>query len=238
MFFDKFDNKTVIKGTLVAIDPIHIGSSADSQLDPTAVDSSVLKDSTGRAVIPGSSLKGVMRSYFEAVVRGIYGSDAVCDILDKKGYCTYRITKSLKDNANISLKEKSEKIYENSCIVCRLFGGRDMAGKLQFKDSFLIDEPIYEFRDGVGIDRETGAASKGVKYDFEIVPKGARFDFCLIAENLDSEQEKQLEFLIDQLKSGEIAVGGKTTRGLGRIKLCDEKIERTDADAIKARLGL
>lgn len=129
--------------------------------------------------------------------------------------------------------------YEESCEVCKLFGGRGTASKLQFKDcNFIGEKCIYEYRDGVGIDRKTGAAKSGVKYNFEIIPKGSKFNFILIAENLDEPQKKYLDYIIKTLESGELSVGGKTSRGLGRISLEVTEKNEMNADSLKALLGL
>ena len=37
MLFDKFQNRTIIKGTLEAVDPIHIGASEKNSLNPTEI---------------------------------------------------------------------------------------------------------------------------------------------------------------------------------------------------------
>ena len=234
MLFDRFENKYILKGILVALDPIHIGSSAKSTLDPVDVDSAVLKDSRGYPVIPGSSVKGVVRSWFESVLRGA-GVD-VCDVLDNKNCCTVKGEKERKKCDD--LRKKAEMAYESSCDVCRLFGGRELAGKLQFKDSYLIGMPSFEFRDGVGIDRKTGAAKGGAKYDFEIISKDSEVSFYLTAENLDEKQKKYFDFIVEGLRSGELSVGGKTSRGLGRFAVKDIVIETITADDMKKRLGL
>ena len=226
MLYTEFDNKTIIKGTLTAIDPIHIGAASKDSLDPTELDSPVLKDSFGNPIIPGSSLKGVVRSRFEAIMRSI-GVKA-CDINENKKNCMNEdAVKAIKNDKSLSLIDKAQLYYDKSCEVCKLFGGRQFAGKVQIKDCYYIgDSPcLYEKRDGVGIDRKTGAAKRGAKYDFEIIPKGTKFDFELIAENLDEIQKKYLKLILDMLcgigitDDDYISVGGKTTRGLGRIKL-------------------
>ncbi len=234
MLFDTFENKYILKGVLVAVDPIHIGTSNKSSLDPVDVDSSVLKDSRGYPVIPGSSVKGVVRSWFESVLRGagVY----VCDVLDKYKYCTKSHENEIKNEKKD--KEKAELAYKYSCEACRLFGGREIAGKIQFKDCYLIGEPSFELRDGVGIDRETGAAKGSAKYDFEIISKDSEFSFYLTAENLDKNQQKYFDFIVEGLKSGDLSVGGMTTRGLGRFKVKDVEIEAVTKDDIKKRLGL
>ncbi len=234
MLFDTFENKYILKGVLVAVDPIHIGSSAKSSLDPVDVDSSVLKDSRGYPVIPGSSVKGVVRSWFESVLRG--AGVNVCDVLDKNNYCTKKYEKEIKDEKRD--KEKGKLAYEHSCEACRLFGGREIAGKIQFKDCYLIGEPSFELRDGVGIDRETGAAKTNAKYDFEIISKDSEFSFYLTAENLDEKQQKYFDFIVESLKSGDLSIGGMTTRGLGRFKVKDIEVEALTKSDIKKRLGL
>ncbi|WP_310603141.1 type III CRISPR-associated RAMP protein Csx7 [Anaerosporobacter sp.] len=240
MTFETFNKKHIIKGEFLTIDPIHIGASNNDPLDPTAFDNPVLKDQKGNPIIPGSSIKGVVRSYFEAVLRGI--EKEVCNIFEvNDSRC---ITKSdardLKKKYKENPTELANQLYKKSCVVCQLFGGREVAGKLQFKDSCYIGEQIiYEKRDGVGIDRNTGAARRGAKYDFEIVPKGSRFDFYMIAENLDEEQEKYLEFIKRYLQSGDMSIGGKSTRGLGRIKLVKiDDSEKRDIEWLKQQLGM
>lgn len=247
MLFDKFENRTIIKGTLEAVDPIHIGSSDKNSLNPTEIDMSVLKDHLGNPVIPGSSIKGAVRNYFESVMRSIHPNDIkkACNVLEDKYSCiTNDKTRQLKYQITDEV-ELSKEFYNQSCEVCRLFGGKNIAGKLQFKDCmFKGDKPIYEYRDGVAIDRDTGTAKQGAKYDFEIVAKGTQFDFYMIAENLDDIQQKQLDFIIKLLEGkvitegNYISIGGKTTRGMGRIKLIDYTITTTTVEDLKKKFNL
>lgn len=235
MLFDVFDNRTIVTGELVALDPIHIGSSAKESLNPIELDSPVLKDAMGNPVIPGSSIKGVVRSQFERVMRSLVpdGSGS-CGVFGKENCLTPEEKKHL----------TPEQLYEKSCQTCRLFGGIAVAGKLRFKDASYISQNgkvcQYEKRDGVGIDRDTGAAAGSAKFDYEIVPRGSRFRFALIAENLDAEQKKQLEFIVALLEGTLIpddylAFGGKTTRGLGRMRLENTHTETVDQAAIMAK---
>lgn len=230
MLFDVFDNRTIVTGELVALDPIHIGSSAKESLNPIELDSPVLKDAAGNPVIPGSSIKGVVRSQFERVMRSLTpGKQGSCGVFGDDNCLTNQDKKALANNP--------DQLYAKSCQTCRLFGGIAVAGKLRFKDAAYISQNgkacQYEKRDGVGIDRDTGAAAGSAKFDYEIVPRGSRFQFTLIAENLDSEQKKQLEFVTALLEGTLIpgdylAFGGKTTRGLGRMRLENVKIETAD----------
>lgn len=246
MLYNKFENKTIVKGILEAVDPVHIGASAKNTLNPNDVDSSVLKDNNGNPVIPGSSIKGVVRSKFEAVLRSLNNENIrVCDIFNTKDptCITNEDAKIINKDKNKDDYKKAALLYEKSCDVCRIFGGREIAGKLQFKDCFFIGEKCnYERRDGVAIDRKTGAAKRGAKYDFEVIPKGTEFDFMLIAENLDEQQMKYLDFIIKLIEGtlidGDyIAVGGKTSRGMGRIRLKNCHIDEITKESLAEKFG-
>lgn len=247
MLFNKFQNRTIIKGTLEAVDPIHIGASEKNSLNPTEIDSPVLKDHFGNPVIPGSSIKGVVRSYFESVMRSLYPNDIkkACNVLEDTQCCiSNKDYETFKNNCK-DVAKLSNEIYHESCEVCRLFGGKAIAGKIQFKDCmFKGDKPIYEHRDGVAIDRDTGTAKNKAKYDFEVVAKGTQFDFFMIAENLDEAQQNQLNFIIKLLEGNSvidgdyISIGGKTTRGMGRVKLIDCTKTTVTANDLKQKFSL
>ncbi len=249
MLYNSFQNRTIITGVIEAIDPIHIGAASKESLNPVDLDMHVLKDAAGNPVIPGSSLKGVVRSRFEAILRTLGKSVRVCDIFNEydESCTSKKVINDVRKDKKKSDEEKAECLYEKSCTVCKLFGGRAIAGKLRFKDCNYIGEKfVPERRDGVGIDRDTGAAKDRAKYDFEIIPKGSRFDFTLIAENLDKEQMPYLDFILDMLQGNGItegdyiSIGGKTTRGLGRIRLVitgrDDITAEKMRDHIRARL--
>ncbi|MBF2056634.1 MAG: hypothetical protein IGQ45_05280 [Cyanobacterium sp. T60_A2020_053] len=99
----------------------------------------------------------------------------------------------------------------------------------------VINSTIMEIRDGVAIDRYSGTASDGMKFDRAILPKGVTIPLSLIFErdNTLSESDWQdyqnlFAQLICALKEGEIYLGAAKSRGLGRVKLYDEKVIEED----------
>ena len=56
---------------------------------------------------------------------------------------------------------------------------RGDASLVQVDDA--VAEPALDHRDGVAIDRDTGAAADGFLYEREVVPSGTRFSFRLTA---------------------------------------------------------
>lgn len=246
--FNEFINRIIISGTVKALKPICIGAGEEG-FEPTHVKSPALKDARGYPIIPGSSLKGVLRANIERII-GSFGNNlslTACNILDENSeeclrHSNYkeRIEKDLGDiEESKKLFERAKLIYENSCDVCKLFGGRYLASKIQIKDLNFKEtpgaRPFFEIRDGIGIDRDTGTTRNGAKFDYEIVPAGTEFDFYMVVENLDDNQMLLLDIIKGMLQSGEICVGGKISRGMGNIKLIieKEKVIKSFEDLIK-----
>lgn len=114
----------------------------------------------------------------------------------------------------------------------------------QYKDIDSGESPLPR-RHGVGIDRTTGAASDGVLYEHEFLPRGTRFTIRITAEGRDDEsmENKQskgipgpassdsvknlLEFIVDVLESGAVSLGGRTGSGQGTIQVIGPKLRRT-----------
>lgn len=240
MTFDKFISRVTIRGRLVAETGLHIGSGSVS-LDPSATDSPVIRDVAGRPFIPGSSLKGALRAHIESLVRGLCrpGFES-CDPLTDP--CISRdAIELIKNNLDIEAKDKNDsldrakydrlltdKIIGQSCIVCRLFGSPWLAAHTLIKDLF-VDESWQmrriELRDGVGIDRDTETARQGIKYDFEVVPSTTEFEMVIVVENASDDLFGLLALGMREMEQGRVALGGKTTRGLGGVRLKLEEIE-------------
>jgi CRISPR-associated protein Csm3 len=126
--------------------------------------------------------------------------------------------------------ELSRRVFEKSCTACRLFGSPWFASRLSFKDAILInwDELLIatQIRDGVAIDRDLGAARSRAKYDFEVVVPGACFEVEILAENLEDWEIGFLLAVLRLWQEGNLAIGGKTTRGPGWGVLRDLKLSR------------
>ena len=105
------------------------------------------------------------------------------------------------------------------------------------------DDIIPEIRDGVAIDRYSGTAANGMKYDRQILPKGTKLKLELLLECSAHSKEdtygnsspavNQLSFLIKALESGKIRLGASKTRGLGKVKLenteiCNDIVNKKD----------
>ncbi len=84
-----------------------------------------------------------------------------------------------------------------------------------------------DIRDGVKLNNITKTAQDTSKYDYEIINTGSLFEFRMEAisrENSDNMViEAILSGIIAILKTSELRIGAKTSRGFGRVKLTETK---------------
>jgi CRISPR-associated RAMP protein (TIGR02581 family) len=216
---------------------LHIGSGwGDARTDAT-----VVKDLHGHPLIPGSSLKGALRSAVEQLVVSVLGVSS-CQLSDAAGV---RCISTDADWLQAYNELRSRGVTEADllafldgrvCDTCHLFGSVATASRLTVSDLPLATQDYAtEVRHGVGIDRDTETAREGVKFDFETVPSSRSFSLEM---TLDAPSEKDLGLLaagLRELELGMIPLGGNTSRGPGRCRLEIERIVRVD---LSSREGL
>lgn len=108
----------------------------------------------------------------------------------------------------------------------RLFGHivpgteRGDASLLQVDNA--VAEAALGHRDGVAIDRGSGAAAGGFLYEREVVPAGTRFSFRLTAHESragGARVDEAVSCLVAVLAAGRITFGARRSTGLGRMRL-------------------
>lgn len=237
--FDKLEDKYIITGILRCTTGIFIGGNSNA-FEPHAIDNIVIKDSRGLPFIPGSSLKGVLRSYLERVLRSVGNNVCMVPKLCSEKYNSKekrkRLLESLKDK-NTNKNETvilSQEIYNNLCEICHLFGSEVTAAKLSIRDLKIIEESFkgFEFRTGNSINRDKNKAEQGHLYEMEIVPADTLFDMKLVLENPDDKDLKNTVFLLKSMMQGDLSIGGKTSRGLGGFIIENINIQKISKDNI------
>ena len=171
--------------------------------------------------IPGSSLKGVLRSHAERLARSMtVAGDAACNIVAQPGDpdppCWHELGEP---DAPRRQQVPAHQIYPKLCAACKLFGSPYLAGRLGISDAYLVNPPgdgPLPRRDGVGIDRRRGDAAEGAKYEYEFWDGGA-FQAQVRVRNFELWQLGWLAHLLHGWQAGEIPVGFGTRRGLGRV---------------------
>jgi len=183
--------------------------------------------------LPGSSLKGVFRSHIEKIV-GSLKPRVVCypfegnddkqadlsqrqrDYRDSCGGMFTQFSKRSDENRKL-LEERTDLVYAASCPTCRLFGSTGFIGRLAISDAYLASNEIKEQRDGVGIDRLTGGASHGAKFELEVVSTGVVFETDIHLRNFEIWQLGMLFVVLQDMEDELIRIGSGRSRGLGKV---------------------
>ncbi|ACY18068.1 type III CRISPR-associated RAMP protein Csx7 [Haliangium ochraceum] len=228
--FHSLRERLRLQGKLSTRTALRVGSSAGGDFD--TADLPIMRDADGRPFLPGASLKGVVRSTVEALLRGASGPARreadlwACD--------PFAMERDAKQHA-CGYHEPGRRKHHNTeqhCAACRLFGSHLVASHARFCDALLVSSerriPI-ETRDGVAIDRDLGTVHGGKKYDFEVVSPGASFAIEVFVDNPTDWLLGLLVMGFDQLSEGFSALGGFTSRGLGRVELSWSSLTRIDA---------
>jgi CRISPR-associated RAMP protein (TIGR02581 family) len=175
--------------------------------------------------LPGSSLKGVLRSHCEKICRTLR-TDPVPVCLP---YMEERHARTPEDQAQISCGHyldgvSSWRAYALSCPACRLFGSLKFTGRCSTSDAYVDGHFAEEKRDGVAIDRVTGGAAAGAKYDLQVLVKG-EFTTTLDVRNFERWQLGLLGLALADMEDGLVRLGSGKSRGLGRFKATVERLE-------------
>ncbi|MDI3517534.1 MAG: hypothetical protein PWP09_1600 [Thermotogota bacterium] len=219
--------------------------SGDTPVDPTVPDMAFVRIPTpfGETVyIPGSSLKGVMRSHAAQLLAGV-GKD-ICAISVANGDCGNKAVNGEK----VMNIDSGVLRYQHSCHVCRTFGSTALASVVRVADFFPYpyDAPEEEkkkkiseiskmlgFKTGIKIDPKSGTVQSRALYTAEIL-SGGRFYGELVLKNPEIWQLGLIFKVIEDMNNGVVRLGHMSTRGLGKVKVTIEEVfvETTSSDGI------
>ena len=219
-----FIGKLVLEGEITCQTGLHIGAGKGS-LEIGGADNPVVKDAFGIPYIPGSSLRGRLRSLLEQTMGLAVPSELV--YLSKRRGQEVRIHQSERPDDEICL------IFgRNSGRMERVAGETSESSaatpaRLTIYDAPLVvdsitpqmrenlDDELTEVKSENAVDRITSQANPRT---LERVPAGARLRFRLVFDVLCNEDKPLLGRVAEGLRLLEDdALGGGGSRGNGRI---------------------
>ncbi len=209
--FKNLRNEARIFFWLHTAGPLLIKGPDQPGLDPLQPDMSFVRAwRNGREVpyIPGSSLKGVLRSRAEQIIRALAPNRMVIPDPFQRG----------RDD---EMKDKpGDYRYYASDPVTQLFGQTYLAGRLRCADAFPVEDRPLQLneRNHVAINRITGATQGKALFNPEVVEEGT-FAAEISLTNFAVWQLKLLGALLQDLDDGFLLLGGSTTRGYGRVRV-------------------
>ncbi len=225
----KFQGKLVIEADLTCETGLHIGAGKGS-LEIGGADNPVVKDAFGRPYVPGSSLRGKLRSLLEQA-SGLNPASMV--YLSRRRGQEVRIHQTDKPNDEICLlfgrnPQRSERVSGESQD-----GGVATPARLAVFDAPLdpdsitaqmrenLDDELTEVKSENAVDRIT---SQGSPRTLERVPAGARFKVRLVLDILCDEDKDLVAKVAEGLRMLEDdSLGGGGSRGNGRVKFSSVK---------------
>lgn len=214
----QLNKKIIIKGEIIAESGIMVGGSTSS-FEIGGTDKQVIRNPINKLpYIPGSSLKGKMRSLLELNQgtisvdnKGIYGPT------HRPGNIAAQLFGHIKHSEN------GKKSQQASRIIVR---DAQITNENEFSDTELL---YTEVKAENSIDRITSAANPRF---FERVPKGAKFELNIVI-NVFSHDQRGGEFLkytFDALKLvQDDYLGGGGSRGNGQISFNITSVEERSA---------
>ena len=228
-FFQNWQGKVMISGCLEAVTGLHIGGS-QTGIDIGGVDNIIIRQQPDeRPYIPGSSLKGKMRSLTERA----------------------RNKSLIKLPGSTIQQHQCDNEEAEACEVCKVFGlpgqkKNSQPTRLIVRDGKLLDElyvtepdgkrklqnwddsdvstdmPFSEVKNEVAIDRITSAA---MPRPVERVPAGARFSYDMVFDIFEDADKDHLGLVFESMRLLENDyLGGYGSRGSGQIRFESVKI--------------
>ncbi|MBE8540202.1 type III-A CRISPR-associated RAMP protein Csm3 [Geoglobus acetivorans] len=224
--------KIILKGKIKLKTGLHIGAQTEA-IEIGGVDNPILKDpNTGMPYIPGSSLKGKLRSLFEKDKINDYPPELRGPPpKDEKDKSKYFLNRNIGTSSNpIWIHVHEEYDTAKTCEICRLFGSSgktNYPSRTIFRDAHLINEKsleeVIEIKTETAIDRITSAANPR---PMERVVPGAEFEFEIVY-NIENQDEKRedIKNLISLMKTLEDDyLGGSGSRGYGKVEFRITKV--------------
>jgi len=243
----KLTGKIIISGTITATTGLHIGGSKSS-LDIGGVDLNVIKTRRGVPFIPGSSLKGKLRSMLAKTENSIAVSKR--EIKNEKPH-------ELRDRFGRYVTD------EEVPFIIQLFGEagdnekQSEITRVLVRDAYM-DEAKFDEKFGKSteyadikwentIDRKTGTAKH--PRQLERVPAGSAFNFELVYDLYDDANEaygsgdktklqKHLWALDTAMRLlQDDYIGGHGSRGYGRIEFSEVNVDQRNVGEDQYKSG-
>jgi len=221
----KLIGKLILEGQLHCQTGLHIGAGKGS-LEIGGADNPVVKDSFGRPYVPGSSLRGRLRSLLEHA-HGLTVPAELVYLSRRKGQ-EVRIHQSDRPNDEICLlfgrnpgrmdRVSGDALEANSASPARLtvYDAPLDPESITPQMRENLDDELTEVKSENAIDRITSQANPRT---LERVPAGARFNFRLVLDILCEEDKTLPAVLLEGLRLLEDdTLGGGGSRGSGRVR--------------------
>lgn len=221
----KIYNEAIINFKFSPDLPILIKSGHEEITGPDMVFVKTMRNGKFEPFIPGSSIKGMLRSYAEKIARTL-NEEAACIpyVTIKEARSDRSLLKYISCGELFKAKYGKKDphtydVYRDSCPICKLFGSTYFIGRLETSDAYIEQGSPYalEERHGVGIDRFTGGVAKRANFSLQVLSRGT-FTSSLRVRNFELWQLSLALISLKDFLNGFVRIGYGKSRGLGKVK--------------------
>jgi len=226
-----------LTGEIELLSGLHIGG-GDDTMKIGGIDNGVIKDiNSDNPYIPGSSLKGKMRSLLEwniGVVNLKRDKDGKEDGQPLNSSHIWKRDKDKKfiKDSFVDIAFKDNNFLDKAKTLLKIFGDKEgefSITRISVGDCYLSDSAknmkLSEAKYENVINRQNGTAQH--PRQIERVPAGVRFNFDIRLKILDQDNEDEFKKMVEKgLDLIEMDyLGGSGSRGYGRVKFINRKWE-------------
>lgn len=221
----QFKENLIVSGHIICDTGLHVGG-ANESIEIGGIDNIIIRDAISEnPFIPGSSLKGKMRSLME-----LNDPDSSRNIINTDG----------------------KPCKCGKCLPCKIFGtsADEIAPEKQMGPTRTIFRDAFPTEGTLEMWKESQEVVKGaeVKYENTInrinseanprpserVPKGSKFNFEIVYSVYEDEDIENFKGLFEAMMLVEDSyIGGSGTRGYGKISFEDISVVKRTSDYYK-----
>lgn len=232
--FDMFSNRWEITGKITLVTPLRIGggqnSGAYSLSQSPVLLSYDAQTQTAQPYVPGSSLKGVLRSTMERIIRTLNENESCIAVGERRA-------------VNNMLCGKSD------CVPCSIFGSQKSGASIRVQDAHLCDDVRF----GDVLDERPHCAteydSRSDPYEMQMVRRGnfkvpktilrmeevvaanTSFDLNINIDNVNDRYVGLLLLVLEEFNYKRCHLGGGISRGHGFADVEDIKVIKKTIDS-------
>ena len=232
--FDMFSNRWEITGKITLVTPLRIGggqnAGAYSLSQSPVLLSYDAQTQTAQPYVPGSSLKGVLRSTMERIIRTLNENKSCVAVGERR-------------TVNNVLCGKS------NCVPCSIFGSQKSGASIRVQDAYLCDDvrfgdvlderphcaTVYDSRsDPYEMQMERRGNFKVPKTILrmeEVVAANTSFDLSINIDNVDNRDVGLLLLALGEFDHKRCYLGGGVSRGHGFADIEELKVIKKTVDS-------
>lgn len=181
-----------------------------------------------KPILPGSSLRGVLRAHAERIARTLATHNAngdgdvflrncpACDPTADKDQPLAKCDKLLELPTDQEVNPNDPPL----CLACQLFGSARLGSRLRVADAPILGEAVWKVVDFLAIDRFTGGSLTGAKFD-ALALWQPQFTVHLFLEEPEDWELGWLALVLRDLIDGQVTFGFGAAKGLGHMNAID-----------------